>query len=299
MKRFSTFLITFLILIIFIFGAFLIYSNKVVIISEIVSYLKDDPDFSVLILGKPGPGYIGSENTDSIIVAYYNKNLNKFFLIPIPRDLIVKDESGQLFKINSLYEKNKINLLLKKASSFTGLKIKNYIVVDLKLVTNLIDFLGGIEVYLDKPVVDALTLYTIPSGKRWLNGYLVELVVRSRYDKEGDFFRIKNQMQVIIALKNKLAKLETKKRLALIEFLEKNRNHWSSNLSKKELLEISYKIRDPLNVKIVPIVFDWPNEFLISDNITINGLENVYGIYPKSGIDNYDKIRSFIKSAIK
>jgi LCP family protein required for cell wall assembly len=185
MKRKILILSIFLALI--LISIFFLSSQSTFLINNF-SFLLSPGDFSLLLLGKPGPGYIGSENTDSIMVLYYSQKNNKIFLIPIPRDLIVKDEDGNLEKINALYEKKKINLLIKKAEEFTGLRIKNYLAVDLKLITSLVDFLGGLEVDLDEPVTDAVTLYTIPPGKQKLNGDLIELVLRSRYHPEGDFF---------------------------------------------------------------------------------------------------------------
>ena len=256
-------------------------------------------DFSLLLLGKPGPGYIGSENTDSIMAVYYSQKNNKVFLIPIPRDLIVKDENGNLEKINALYEKKKISLLLKKAEEYTGLRIKNYLAVDLKLITSLVDFLGGLEVDLDEPVTDAVTLYTIPSGRQRLNGDLIELVLRSRYHPEGDFFRQKNQIKVIIALKNKIDSLSSEEKLSLMKFLDSKKKFYQTNMSKQELLGLAMKIKDLKNLEIEPIILNTKNSLLSSGYFNIYNTENVYGIYPSSGIDDYDKIRLYFQSKIK
>ncbi|GIW67252.1 MAG: hypothetical protein KatS3mg096_120 [Candidatus Parcubacteria bacterium] len=291
----------FLLLGLFILGLILFFSfpsRNVVLISNFSSLINPS-DFTLLFLGKPGPGYIGSENTDSIIVIHYNQRVNKIFLIPIPRDLIVKDDNGNLEKINALYEKAKINLLLKKVSDFTGLKIKNYLAVDLALVTNLVDFFGGIEVDLSEPVTDAVTLYTIPAGRQKLSGYLIELVLRSRYHPEGDFFRMRNQIRVISALKEKIISLNTEEKLALMKFLETKKYYWQTNLSKNELLNLILKISNPNDLKIEPIILTTKDSLLTSGNFNIYNSQNVYGIYPKDGVDNYDKISFYIQSQIK
>jgi LCP family protein required for cell wall assembly len=296
MKRkiliFSIFLVLILISIFFLF------SQNTFLINNFSS-LFNPGDFSLLLLGKPGPGYIGSENTDSIIVVYYSQKNNKVFLIPIPRDLIVKDENGNLEKINALYEKKKINLLLKKAEEFTGLRIKNYLAIDLKLVTSLVDFLGGLEVDLDEPVTDAVTLYTLPVGRQKLNGDLIELVLRSRYHPEGDFFRQKNQAKVIIALKNKINSLSPEEKLSLMKFLENKKYLYQTNMSKQELLSLAMKIKDLKNLEIEPMILSIKNGLLVSGYFNIYNTENVYGLYPSSGIDNYDKIKFYFQSKIK
>ncbi len=296
-KKFFIFLIVFLIFVVFLF----VSSSKKVFMFTNSDFLNfsSQTQINLLLLGKPGPGYLGSENTDAIMVLHYDQNLNKVFLIPIPRDLVVKDEKGNLEKINALYEKRKIDLLLKKVSEFTGFKVKKYLVVDLNLVTQLVDFLGGIEIELKEPVVDAVTLYTLPAGKQKLNGYLTELVLRSRYHREGDFFRIKNQVEVFKALKEKLIKLNTQEKLALVNFLEKNKDSWQTNLKKKELLSLSMQIKNPAQIEIVPIIIDLNSGALVSGYFNLYQTERVYGIYPKLGLDNYSYVRFLIQSRIK
>jgi LCP family protein required for cell wall assembly len=277
---------------------FLFSSGGTFLINNFSSLLSPG-DFSLLLLGKPGPGYIGSENTDSIMVLYYSEKNNKVYLIPIPRDLIVKDENGNLEKINALYEKKKVNLLLRKAEEFTGLRIKNYLAVDLKLITSLVDFLGGLEIDLDEPVADAVTLYTIPPGRQKLNGDLVELVLRSRYHPEGDFFRQRNQIKVIIALKNKINSLSPEEKLSLMKFLDSKKYFYQTNMSKQEFLGLAMKIKDIKNLEIEPIILSTKNGLLSSGYFNIYNTKNVYGIYPSSGIDNYDKIKLYLQSKIK
>jgi len=296
MKRKILILSIFLVLI--LISLFFFSSQDTFLINNFSS-LFSSGDFSLLLLGKPGPGYIGSENTDSIMVLYYSKKNNKVFLIPIPRDLIVKNENGDLEKINALYGKKKINLLLRKAEEFTGLRIKNYFAIDLKLITSLVDFLGGLEIDLDEPVTDAVTLYTLPAGRQKLNGDLVELVLRSRYHPEGDFFRQKNQIKVIIAFKNKINSLNSEEKLSLMKFLENKNYLYQTNMSKQELLSLVINIKDLKNLEIEPIILSTKNGFLSFGSFNIYNTENVYGLYPSLGIDNYDKIKFYFQSKIK
>jgi LCP family protein required for cell wall assembly len=279
--------------------SFFFLSSQSTFLINNFSSLFSPGDFSLLLLGKPGPGYIGSENTDSIMAVYYSQKNNKVYLIPIPRDLIVKDENGNLEKINALYEKKKINLLLRKVEEYTGLRIRNYLAVDLKLITSLVDFLGGLEIDLDEPVTDAVTLYTISPGRQKLNGDLIELVLRSRYHRDGDFFRQRNQIKVIMAFKNKINSLSSEEKLSLMKFLDSKKYLYQTNISKQELLSLAMKIKDLKNLEIEPIILSTKNGLLSSGYFNIYNTENVYGIYPSSGIDNYDKIRFYFQSKIK
>ncbi|MCS7200623.1 MAG: LCP family protein [Patescibacteria group bacterium] len=256
-------------------------------------------DYTFLLLGKPGPGYIGSQNTDSLMAVYYNNKFNKLFLIAIPRDLIVRDEEGNFQKINALYEKGKKDLLLNKVSLFTGLNVKDYFAIDLELVKQLVDRLGGIEIYLEQPVVDAVSFYTIPPGRYVLNGYLIELVLRSRYNSEGDFFRIRNQMNFLNALKDKLLNLNNQEIMSLLDFINNNKNYWESSFSKNDLLFMFLKTKDLKSLKIVPIIVDLKSGPLKSGHFELYGTPEVYGIYPSAGIDNFEMVQFYIRSKIR
>ncbi len=256
-------------------------------------------DLNLLLLGKPGPGYIAPENTDSIMVVHYSHSKNKLFIIPVPRDLIVRNEEGSLEKINAFYEKKKIDFLLEKVSNYTGFKVKNYLVFDLTLVKNLIDFLGGVDIVLKEPVVDPVSFYTLSSGKHHLDSYLMELVLRSRYNSRGDFFRLENQIETIKDIKDKMVNLDSEGKIKLFRLFEQNSSHWESNLKKENLVKIFLQIRNIKNLEIVPLVIDLNSGLLQSGNFQVYNTNNVFGIYPKLGVDNYEDIKNYIQSRAK
>lgn len=297
MRRFFIFLIFFILILIFL---------KLGSLSKIEGFyfvknfnFGDNKEINILLLGKPGANYIGGENTDSILIAHYNLEKKHLILIPIPRDLVVYNSKNNLVKINSLYAEKEIETLLKKASDYSGLKIRKYIAFDIYLVESLVDYLGGLEVEIKEPVIDAVTFYTIYPGKKLLNGDLIELVLRSRHHPEGDFFRIKNQIEVIKALKDKIISLSEKDKTKILKFFLDNKNHWQTNLTLEEIYNLA-SIKNDLNqIKIDYLLLDTKNGFLTSNYFTINNTNGVYGIYPKLGIDNYSGIQQYLRSRIE
>jgi hypothetical protein len=85
----------------------------------------------------------------------------------------------------------------------------------------------------------------------------------------------------------------------LMQFLDSKKKFYQTNMSKQELLGLAMKIKDLKNLEIEPIILSTKNGLLSSGYFDIYNSKNVYGIYPKAGIDNYDKIRFYIKSIIK
>jgi LCP family protein required for cell wall assembly len=276
-------------------------SKKILIYKEINNFFEEkffyDDSKSILFLGKMGQGYKGGENTDSIFLLHIRKN--KAYIIHIPRDLIVKIDDG-FYKINSLYSLNKIDFLLKEISNFTGLKVENYIVFDMFVLKKTIDALGGLEVELKYPVTDAITGYTLPSGKHKLNGEWVEFVVRSRYYPQGDFTRMENQFIIIKSLKERLKKLSTAELLNIINVFISSKNHFQTNLNYPQLISFVkyiYKIKD-----IEEINFDlssnlWQDGFYFI-NIDNSFKVEAYGLLPKNGTGEYSIFRKEIKKRI-
>lgn len=257
-------------------------------------------EFTLLLIGKSGEGYIGGENTDSLIIAHLVLDKqSKIYLIPIPRDLVVFDKNNNLTKINQLYALKEIDTLLQKASAYSGLEIKNYFVYDLHFILGLAETLGGIEVKLDQPVIDAASFYTIYPGKRILKGDDLELVLRSRYYPEGDFQRIKNQMAVIEGFKNKFLNLSWSDKIKILKFVLANRHHWQTNLNQETIYFLLNKSQEIREAKIKVILLTTREKFLKSGYFTIGNTEGVYGIYPSLGIDDYNSIQNYILAELK
>jgi LCP family protein required for cell wall assembly len=255
-------------------------------------------DENILILGKPGFGYYGGENTDSMIVM--NIKNDRVFLIYIPRDLIIKN--GQhLYKINSLSALNKRDVLLEEVEKITNLRMDNFIEYDLYFVRKLVDAVGGIDVEIKKPVIDAVSGYTLLPGQRHLNGEWVEFVLRSRYAYEGDFFRMKNQFEIIKALERKIKILPTEDMLKLTKVLEANKKHYQTNLSPLEILNILAKIEKTDLNKITEIIPGFGTNLWQDGQFQI-GLDGysglAYGLIPREGVGRYFMINKYINNEI-
>jgi len=270
---------------------------------EGLSLVKESGSFinrpiTILILGKPGWGYIGGENTDTIILAHFNPQKKKIYLISIPRDLLVLDEDGYLVKINSLYGDKKMDLLLERITEISGLRINDYIVIDLHLVKKIVDFVGGVDLKVVDPIIDAVTLFTLKPGYYHLNSDWAEFILRSRYAPEGDFARIKHQQEFILALWQKIKSLPKKDLINLAHLIFKNKNHWETNLDILQIYRLWSQIKDYSTENIDGAVLNFKTGLLRGGTFrTKRGLE--YGILPNDDMLKYDQIREWIKLKIE
>lgn len=252
---------------------------------------------TILILGKPGENYNGANNTDTIILLHLDRSKNKIYLISIPRDFLISESDGKLTKINSLYGNKKTDLLLQKIEEITGLKPQGYIVFDLTFVKQLTDFLGGIDLTIENPIVDAVSKFSLAPGKYHINSEWAEFIIRSRYAPEGDFFRIKNQHQFIFALWQKIHSLPKKDFLSLIRFIFTERKHWETNLNITELYKLWSEVKAYNTENFSSIVLNFATG-LLQDGLFLTRRGKEYGILPKAGVVKYEEIKSWLQSQI-
>jgi len=156
---------------------------------------------------------INSNLTDTIILAGYNPNIQKAFLLSIPRDTFIKTNVKNINsynKINSVYQKGTDNIL-KKVEEITNLKIENYVVVNNKILKDLVDSIGGVEfdVPMDMNYDDKTQNLHIhlKKGLQRLDGDKAEQLVRFRHNNNGttylasygdnDYGRMRTQREFI------------------------------------------------------------------------------------------------------
>jgi LCP family protein required for cell wall assembly len=130
------------------------------------------------------------DNTDTIIAASYNTNTDKLNLISIPRDTYVDNANMEVPKINALYRRNK-ELLLKKTEEILGLEIEHYVYINIETFRDIIDLLGGVDIYIpadldyDDPTQDLHIHFR--KGLHHLDGRRAELYLRFRKPNNSEF----------------------------------------------------------------------------------------------------------------
>ena len=145
-----------------------------------------------------------------MILAQVNILKKYITLLSIPRDIFFNGR-----KLNSAYYYYGIDELKRELSIITGYHIDHYILIDMQAFADMIDYLNGINVYLEEPLIDPSyktfdygewgTLY-YPKGTHHLSGVQTLRVARSR-STTSDFSRAKRQQAILVGIKNKLKKL--------------------------------------------------------------------------------------------
>lgn len=278
------------------------YENTIPSIGDFFSNLFSPQPIAILILGYPGEQYNGGDLTDSILVAHFNPNTSKVYLVSIPRDLWISDNTEQ-FKINEALRKKKVDLLIEKAEAITGFSIDGYVMIDLAFTQKVIDALGGIDVVLQQPAVDWVSGYTMEAGPHHLNGEDAVWLIRNRFNPQGDFFREENQQQIIDAALKKFTALSREQKINFLQqFVIGPKLLEHVNVGITRLMPYILESDKLKNIQLKNIVLDFTTKLFMSSSVPIQGpTSTIYAsvLLPAEGFEKYGAIQKYIQEKIK
>ena len=288
------------------------------LISSDTKKLKGEEDgrTNLLILGMGGLGHDGADLTDTIIVLGYNHNTMETSITSLPRDLLVKTGEKSFQKINYIYtagEYSKKTTALKYSkkilSENLGIPIHYSISIDFFGFEEIIDALGGINVYIENSFVDynyptenhKIQTIEFQKGHQHLDGKMALQFVRSRHGivtegngfEASDFARSARQFKVIEAVKNKIMSFSTisnpNKVIKLFQILNKYIN---TNIETWEALRFVDILKSMDDSRIFNrVINDAPGNLLKSATSTLDG---AFILVPKQ--NDYNLLHSFFRN---
>lgn len=179
--------------------------------------IKDPSRINILLLGQRGENDpYGGLLTDTIMILSIKKDTRQIGLISVPRDIYLEmPKTNRKERINFAYalgyekggEKTGILYAQAAVSEVTGLYFDHAIVVDFIAFKEVVDALGGIIVYLDRPFVESSQfaqekMINLPAGKNFLDGQTALYLARARFST-SDFDRARRQQEILLAIKEK------------------------------------------------------------------------------------------------
>jgi len=142
----------------------------------------DDPNAGVFIGGDPADLPSG-KRTDTMIIARVDPGGQTIDLLSIPRDLQVPIAgTGGEARINTAFNsENGEQRLVDTIESYFGFEINHYAEVNFVGFQDVVDELGGVPIWFDRPMRDFNSGLNIPNaGCRVLNGFEALAFARSR-----------------------------------------------------------------------------------------------------------------------
>ena len=183
-------------------------TNKVNAVSDITQHA-----FNVLITGSDSRvGIEENARSDVNMVVTINPTTNTILLTSIPRDYYVTTvcdaadgcANGSLDKITHTGVTG-VNTTKKTIESLFGIEINYTVKVGFETVTQIVDALGGVDVYVEPGYAVTTNNFSVTEGINHLNGKQALAYARERYSyMEGDRQRTKNQQQVVMGIIDKM-----------------------------------------------------------------------------------------------
>ncbi len=185
--------------------------------------------------------------TDTMIVVILDPKNKTANAISIPRDskVFLADNKG-IDKINAAHAYGGPELAVKTVEQTLGIKIDHYVIINYDGLKELVNALGGVEVYVDKKMKytdRAGKLYIdLEPGKQLLNGDKAEMFLRYRHDAEGDIGRIKRQQWFLKGALNRIKSPSIV--LKIPQLIELSKKYMLTDMSLAQMMKIAGFVKE-------------------------------------------------------
>ena len=150
-------------------------------------------------------GDADGERTEALMLLRLDPELERVDALRFPRDLLVTRCDGSRGRINAAYAIGEREFddgpscLVSTLTRFTGLPIHHVVKVDFRGFVDLVEAVGGVEVYLEEPLRDRRAGIDLSAGCVELDGADALGFVRAR-QVDNDLERINRQQQLLAAV---------------------------------------------------------------------------------------------------
>jgi len=225
---------------------------------------------TILILGLDTRDTLNDRGrADIIMMLYLDPEEITGSLLSIPRDTLVDIPGHGEDKINAAYAYGGEELMIKTINSFLGAEINHYVTMDFEGFIQLIDALGGVDINIERPLVDPKSGANFSAGNHHLTGEQALSYTRSRSTELGDIGRIQRQQQLFKELLKQ--KLDVRYLSSVPYYFNILMDNTRTDLDVLTILSYSKAIlsfsSENFETSIIPSRSDWIKEGTISVQI--------------------------------
>ncbi len=208
-------------------------------------YSQPENQINFLMLGSDQRPDDSGFRTDAIILGTINLDSKEVNLVSIPRDLYVYVPGYAMYRINTALIRGGEDTLRMTYEYNFGVEIDNYMLINFDGFKDLIDILGGIDVYAATDMTDKHPTegydYKVNAGLNHMDGETALFYVRARTNS-SDFDRSRRQQEVIKALVERIIKFDV---IALIpDLFTQLKETIQTDLSLEDIISYASLISD-------------------------------------------------------
>ena len=175
------------------YGGALVFHSDIPVPSDLVWILVAGSD------ARPGQD-IRHQRSDSLHLLAVNPRTMQGTVVGFPRDSWVEIPGHGTGKINTALAIGGPQLMAETVRHLTGLPVDYYVLTGFAGLPDIVDELGGVDVYVDRRMNDSASGARFEPGWHHFNGGETLAFSRDRHDvPNGDFTRSENQGKVILA----------------------------------------------------------------------------------------------------
>lgn len=266
-------------------------------------YKDTGPYTNIALFGldaREGESIESGVRSDSMMVASINNETNEVKVVSILRDTLLKQQDGTFDKANAAYSYGGPQEAIALLNRNLDLDIKNYMSVDFKALSDVIDALGGMELELTAEEVVHMNNYCVETsevtgkdyeriepevaGTYHLNGVQATSYARIRATAGGDYKRAERQRLVIekIVEKAQKANLKTLDKIIDVVFPQVSTSFSSKDLIGIAANALSYQLGETQGFP-----------YSIADTDVVDGYEGSY-VVPSDFDGDVKKLHEFL-----
>ena len=185
-------------------------------------------------------------NTDGIVIVTLDTRAHRVMLTSIIRDALVERPDGVIGRINYIAKNYGPEALCEVISKHVGVRIEKYLLFDFSQISNIVDFLGGVDIEITSTESNYLQRYAIPkdsttprlrgAGTYHFNGHSAVIYMRIRkVGGGGDFMRTQRVRTVLSTLADQCREITMEEARALVDSVLENTT--LTNMSTEEMVE--------------------------------------------------------------
>ena len=192
-------------------------------------------------------------HSDALMIASINKKTKEIKLVSVYRDTYLDNTNGEYRKATECYYFGGPNRSMNMLNKNLDLNIQDFVTVDFKVVADVVDELGGIEIDVQEDELIHLNNYQVEgsqitgkdivpveyAGVQTLNGLQTLSYCRIRYTEGSDYRRTERQRTVMEKL---MAKAKTTDLFTLNSIIDKVLPNMLTSLSSVEILGLAKDI---------------------------------------------------------
>ena len=266
-------------------------------------YKDTGPYTNIALFGldaREGESIESGVRSDSMMIASINNETNEVKVVSIFRDTLLKQQDGTFDKANAAYSYGGPQEAIALMNRNLDLDIKNYMSVDFKALSDVIDALGGMELELTAEEVVHMNNYCVETsevtgkdyeriepevaGTYHLNGVQATSYARIRATAGGDYKRAERQRLVIekIVEKAQKANLKTLDKIIDVVFPQVSTSFSSKDVIGIAANALSYQLGETQGFP-----------YSIADTDVVDGYEGSY-VVPSDFDGDVKKLHEFL-----